>query len=87
MELLRLYHTDDDVLVVRKADLVENNIDDNYFIVPKDEWLCEDDGIKIFHLFMTKVENNRVSLYLVCGEYPVIVDELPLSKRVEYIEV
>ena len=36
MNLIRMYDTNEDVLVVRKSDYQNNG----YFIVPKDEWLC-----------------------------------------------
>lgn len=52
MNLIRTYDTNEDVLVVRKSDYQNNNIGDGYFIVPKDEWFCEDDGLKSFHLFL-----------------------------------
>ena len=41
--MIKLYNTNVDVLVVRKSDYQNNNIGDGCFIVPKDEWLCEDD--------------------------------------------
>ena len=45
MNLIRMYNTNVDVLVVMKSDYQNNNIGDGYFIVPKEEWLCEDDGL------------------------------------------
>lgn len=63
MNLIRTYDTNEDVLVVRKSDYQNNNIGDGYFIVPKDEWFCEDDGLKSFHLFLTKFYGNRVFIY------------------------
>lgn len=47
----------------------------------------EDDGISVFHLYLTKVVNDRIDYYLVNGEYVVIHEELPLSKRDDYIEI
>ena len=61
--MIKLYNTNVDVLVVRKSDYQNNNIGDGYFLVPKDEWLCEDDGLKSFHLFLSKLDGNRVSLF------------------------
>lgn len=78
-----MYDTNEDVLVVRKSDYQNNG----YFIVPKDEWLCEDDGLKSFHLFLTKLDGNRVSLFLTSEGNPVIFRELPLSRRSDYIEI
>lgn len=83
MNLIRMYNTNVDVLVVRKSDYQNNG----YFIVPKDEWLCEDDGLKSFHLFLTKLDGNRVSLFLTSEGNPVIFRELPLSRRSDYIEI
>lgn len=87
MNLIRTYDTNEDVLVVRKSDYQNNNIGDGYFIVPKDEWFCEDDGLKSFHLFLTKFDGNRVSLFLTSEGHPVIFRELPLSRRSDYIEI
>ena len=55
-----MYDTNEDVLVVRKSDYQNNNISDVYFIVPKDEWFCEDDGLKSLQLFLTKFYGKRV---------------------------
>ena len=87
MKLTRIYDTNEDVLVVRKSDYQNNNIGDGYFIVPKEEWLCKDDGFKSFHLFLTKFDGSRVSLFLTSEGNPVIFRELPLSRRNDYIEV
>lgn len=78
-----MYDTNEDVLVVRKSGYQNNG----YFIVPKDEWLCEDDGLKSFHLFLTKFDGNSVSLFLTSEGHPVIFRELPLSRRSDYIEI
>ena len=82
-----MYDTNEDVLVARKSDYQNNNIGDGYFIVPKDEWTCEDDGIKRFHLFLTNVEGNRISLFLTTEGNPVIFCELPLSRRSDFVEI
>ena len=37
MNLIRMYNTNEDVLVVRKSDYQNNNIGDGYFLVPKYE--------------------------------------------------
>ena len=70
MELIRMYDTNEDVLVARKSDYQNNNIGDGYFIVPKDEWFCEDDGLNCFHLFLTKIDENRISLFLTSEGTP-----------------
>ena len=85
--MIKLYDTNVDVLVVRKSDYENDNIGDGYFIVPKDEWLCEDDGLKSFHLFLTKFYGNKVSSFLTSEGNPVIFRELPLSRRSDYIEI
>ena len=87
MELIRMYDTNEDVLVARKSDYQNNTIGDGYFLVPKDEWFCKDDGIKRFHLFLTNVDGNRISLFLTDKGNPVIFSELPLSRRSDYVEI
>ena len=82
-----MYDTNEDVLVARKSDYQNNNIGDGYFIVPKEEWLCNDDGIKRFHLFLTNVDGNRIFLFLTSEGNPVILSELPLSRRSDYVEI
>lgn len=85
--MIRLYDINDDVLVTRKSDYQNNYIGDEYFIVPKEEWQCEDDEFKCFHLFLTKIDGNRISLFLTSEGNPVIFRELPLSKRSDYVEI
>ena len=87
MKLTRIYDTNEGVLVVRKSEYQNNNIGDEYFVVPKEEWYCEDNGLKSFHLFLTKVDGNRISLFLTSEGNPVIFRELPLSQRSDYIEI
>lgn len=85
--MIKLYNTNVDVLVVRKSDYQNNNIGDGYFLVPIEEWTCEDDGLKSFHLFLTKFYGNKVSLFLTSEGIPVIFRELPLLRRSDYIEI
>lgn len=87
MDLIRLYDINEDVLVARKSDYQNNAIGDVYFIVPKEEWLCEDDGLNCFHLFLAKIDGNRISLFLTSEGNPVIFRELPLSRRSNYVEI
>ena len=82
-----MYDINEDILVVRKSEYQNNNISDEYFVVPKEEWYCEDNGLKSFHLFLTKVDGNRISLFLTSEVNPVIFRELPLSQRSDYIEI
>ena len=85
--MIKLYNTNVDVLVVRKSDYQNNNIGDGYFLVAIEEWTCEDDGLKSFHLFLTKFYGNKVSLFLTSEGNPVIFRELPLLRRSDYIEI
>ena len=87
MELIRTNDTNEDVLVARKSDYQNNNIGDGYFLVSKDEWFCEDDGLNCFHLFLTKIDGNRISLFLTSEGTPVVFSELPLSRRSDYVEI
>lgn len=85
--MIRMYDINEDILVVRKFEYQNNNISDEYFVVPKEEWYYEDNGLKSFHLFLTKVDGNRISLFLTSEGNPVIFRELPLSQRSDYIEI
>ena len=85
--MIKIYATNEDILVVWKSGNQNDNISDEYFVVPKEEWYCEDNGLKSFHLFLTKVEGNRISLFLTSEGNPVIFRELPLSQRSDYIEI
>ena len=87
MKLTRNYDTNEDILVVWKSGYHNDNISDEYFVVTKEEWYCEDNGLKSFHLFLTKVDGNRISLFLTSEGNPVIFRELPLSQRSDYIEI
>lgn len=82
-----MYDINEDILVVRKSEYQNNNIGDECFVVPKEEWYCEDNGLKSCHLFLTKVDGNRISLFLTSEGNPVIFRELPLSQRNDYIEI
>ena len=52
--MIRMSDINADILVVRKSEYQNNNIGDEYFIVPKEEWYCEDNGLKSCHLFFAK---------------------------------
>lgn len=82
-----MYNTEENVLVVRKSDCQSENIGDGYFIVPKKEWHMEDDGWGVFHLFLTKVDGDRVYLFLTNAGNPIVFRELPLSRKSDYIEI
>lgn len=83
--MICMYNTNEDILVVKKSDHQNNAIGDRYFIVPKKEWLSEDDSIRTFHLFLTKIESDRISLYLAQGKYPVIFRDCRLISSIDYI--
>lgn len=83
----RMYDTNSYVLVARKSDYDANNIKDGYLLIPKEEWLCKDDGIKTFRLFHTRVDKDRIYLFLTDDKKPAVLSQLPLSKRVNYIEI
>ena len=85
--MIRMYDINEDILVVRKSEYQNNYIGNEYFVVPKEEWYCEDNGLKSCHLFLTKVDGNRISLFLTSEGHPVIFRELPLSQRSDYIEI
>ena len=85
--MIRMYDTNEDVLAVRKSDYQNNNIGDGYFLVPKEEWTCEDVELNDFNLFLSEVDGNRISLFLTSEGNPVIFRELPLSQRSDYIEI
>lgn len=87
MKLTRNYDTNEDILLVWKSGYQNDNISDEYIVVPKEEWYCEDNGLKSCHLFLTKVDGNRISLFLTSEGNPVIFRELPLSQRSDYIEI
>ena len=69
--------------MVRKSDYQNNNIGDGFFLVPIEEWICEDDELNGFHLFLTKFDRSRVFLFLTSEGNPVIFREL-LLKTLNY---
>lgn len=82
-----MYDTNEYVLIARKSDYQNNNIGDGYFLVPKDEWTCEDDGFTSFHLYHTKTEGNRISFCLTNEGESAVFSTLPLSQRSDYVEI
>ena len=82
-----MHDINEDILVVKKSEYQNNNIGNEYFVVPKEEWYYEDNGLKSCHLFLTKVDGNRISLFLTSKGNPVIFRKLPLSQRSYYIEI
>lgn len=75
------------VLVCRKSDYESNSIDD-VFLVLREEWEdIDDDTIKTFDLLLTSVENGTVKLFPAPNNAVVIVQELPYSRKIDYMEV
>lgn len=62
--MIRMYDTNEDILIVGKCDYQNNNVGDEYSIVPKEERYCEDNGHKSFHLLLTKFNGNQSVLAL-----------------------
>lgn len=76
------------VLVCRKSDYENNNIGDGVFLVLRNEWEDTDDySIKTFDLLLTSVENSIVRLYPAPNNAVVIVQTLPYSKKIDYMEI
>jgi len=76
------------VLVCRKSDYENNNIGDGVFLVLREEWEdTDDDSIKTFDLLLTLVENGTVKLFPAPNNAMVIVQELPYSRKNDYMEV
>lgn len=76
------------VLVCRKSDYENNNIGDGVFLVLREEWEdTDDDFIKTFDLLLTSVENGTVKLFPAPNNAIVIVQELPYSRKSDYMEV
>ncbi|MCM1515968.1 MAG: hypothetical protein NC080_06080 [Paraprevotella sp.] len=76
------------VLVCRKSDIENNNIGDGVFLVLREEWEdTDDDSIKTFDLLLTSVENGTVKLFPAPNNAMVIVQEIPYSRKNDYMEV
>lgn len=76
------------VLVCRKSDYENINIGDGVFLVFREEWEDTDDNsIKTFDLLLTSVENETVKFFPAPNNAVVIVQELPYSRKIDYMEV
>lgn len=76
------------VLVCRKSDYENNNIGDGVFLVLREEWEdTDDDSIKTFDLLLTSVENGTIKLFPAPNNAVVIVQELPYSRKNDYMEL
>ena len=86
MYSIRMYDTNEDVLVARKYDYQNNIIGDGYFLVPKDDWTCEDDGVKRFHLYHTKTDRNRIALFLTREGNSKVFSDNPYNEEVTMLK-
>lgn len=83
-----MFNEQEFVAICRISDYENGNIGDGVFLVPKDEWEDTDDySIKTFSLLLTSVENNTIKLYPVPNNAVVIVQQLPYSRKSEYMEI
>lgn len=76
------------VAVCRKTDYENDNIGDGIFLVCKNEWEDTDDySIKTFDLLLTSIEGNSIKLYPAPNNAVIIVQQLPYSRKSEYMEI
>lgn len=76
------------VLVCRRSDYENGKIGDSLFLVSREEWEdTDDDSIKTFDLLLTTVENGTVKLFPAPNNAVVIVQELPYSRKNDYMEL
>ncbi len=76
------------VLVCRRNDYENGIIGDGLFLVSKEEWEDTDDySIKTFDLLLTSVENGTVKLFLAPNNAVVVIQALPYSRKIDYMEV
>lgn len=77
------YDVNIDLLIVEKSNYNNGVIFGQLFIVPKEEWYNEE----FFHLYEAKLDGNRVSLFLACGEYVIIHKQEHCSNKTNYIVI
>lgn len=88
MHYVRMFDEQEFVLVCCKSDYENNNIGDGVFLVLREEWEdTDDDSIKTFDLLLTSVENGTVKLFLAPNNAVVIIQALPYSRKIDYMEV
>ena len=74
--------------VCRKNDYEKGYIGDGIFLVNKREWEDTDDySIKTLDLLLTSVEGNTIKLYPAPNNAVIIVQQLPFSRKSEYMEI
>lgn len=77
------FNLNEDILVIKRAGINDGVISSQLYLVPREEWFNDE----CFHLFETKFDGNRVSLYLACGEYAIIHKEVPIKDKDQYIAI
>lgn len=76
------------VAVCQKTDYENDNIGDGILLVCKNEWEETDDySIKTFDLLLTSIEGNTIKLYPAPNNAVIIVQQLPYSRKSEYMEI
>ena len=89
MHYVRMFDEKKFVLVCRKSDYENNNIGDGVFLVFREEWEDTDYNysIKTFKLLLTSIENGTVKLFFAPNNEVVIVNRIPYSRKIDYMEV
>ena len=83
-----MFNEQEFVAVCRKSDYENDNIGDGIFLVCKNEWEDTDDySIKTFDLLLTSIEGNSIKLYPAPNNAVIIVQQLPHSRKSEYMEI
>ena len=83
-----MFNEQEFVAVCRKTDYENNNIVDGIFLVYKKEWEDTDDySIKTFDLLLTSIDGNTIKLYPASNNAVIIVQQLPYSRKSEYMEI
>ena len=83
-----MFNEQEFVAVWRKSDYENDNIGDGIFLVYKNEWEDTDDySIKTFDLLLTSIEGNTIKLYPTPNNAVIIVQQLPYSRKSEYMEI
>jgi hypothetical protein len=83
-----MFNEQEFVAVCRKSDYENDNIGDGIFLVCKNEWEDTDDySIKTFDLLLTSIEGNTIKLYPAPNNAVIIVQQLPYSRKSEYMEI
>lgn len=83
-----MFNEQEFVAVCRKTDYENNNIVDGIFLVYKKEWEDTDDySIKTFDLLLTSIDGNTIKLYPAPNNAVIIVQQLPYSRKSQYMEM